>query len=192
MTKCNDCEHKGNHILTANKSNPGDITAADIISKSLNITTENKKIKKLNKTQLKFNLTDIKKNRGLACLCYIPFFFILPPIIAPKSKYAEFHAVNGMRFTFLGITISIVLILKKLFLVYFYRADINNTVSVYIDAVLILIYITFIFVGLFCVLNNVNIKMPVLSVKKILFEEEKTIAFKRTRYKPVRNISFYK
>lgn len=48
-----------------------------------------------------FELEDIEKNKTMAGLAYIIFF--LPLLAAPESKFARFHANQGLLLLILGI-----------------------------------------------------------------------------------------
>lgn len=43
-----------------------------------------------------FDPDDINKNKALSILSYIGFLFIIPLIAAPQSKFAKFHANQGL------------------------------------------------------------------------------------------------
>lgn len=57
--------------------------------------------------KLEFNLEDIEKNKTMAGLAY--FIFFLPLIAAPDSKFAKFHANQGLLLLILGIGGNIIL-----------------------------------------------------------------------------------
>lgn len=73
-----------------------------------------------------FDANDIKKNKSLACLAYLPFLFILPHLLSPKSKYALYHAGYGFRLTILGIIFKISDILLKISLNVFFKYTYNE------------------------------------------------------------------
>lgn len=56
---------------------------------------------------LEFQLEDIEKNKTMAGLAY--FIFFLPLIAAPESKFAKFHANQGLLLLILGIGGNIIL-----------------------------------------------------------------------------------
>jgi len=55
-----------------------------------------------------FYAQDIERNKGLAALSYIPFLFLLPLIACPESRYARFHANQGLVFLIAVMAWSIV------------------------------------------------------------------------------------
>lgn len=60
-----------------------------------------------NKEILSFDQEDINKNKTMAGLAYIIFF--LPLIVCPDSKFAKFHANQGLLLLILGFAGSIIL-----------------------------------------------------------------------------------
>ena len=54
-----------------------------------------------------FDEADIQKNKTMAGLAYILFF--LPLIACPDSKYARFHANQGLLLLFLGFVGGVIL-----------------------------------------------------------------------------------
>ena len=73
-----------------------------------------------------FDANDVKKNKSLSCIAYLPFLFILPLLLSPKSKYALYHAGYGFRLTVLGIVFKITDILLKIFLNVFFKSTYNE------------------------------------------------------------------
>ncbi len=59
-----------------------------------------------------YDSKDIEDNKIFSLLSYIAFLFIVPLLIAPKSKFARFHANQGLVLfivdLILGIAVSIV------------------------------------------------------------------------------------
>jgi hypothetical protein len=67
-----------------------------------------------------FDINDVKKNKSIACLSYLPFLFLLPLLICPKSKYAIYHAGYGFRLTLSGIVLTTVdIIIRFIFNTFF-------------------------------------------------------------------------
>lgn len=56
---------------------------------------------------LEFELDDIEKNKTMAGLAY--FIFFLPLIAAPESKFAKFHANQGLLLLILGVAGNLIL-----------------------------------------------------------------------------------
>lgn len=44
----------------------------------------------------KFDAQDIEKHKGIACLSYIFLLFLVPLLTEKESKFAQFHAKQGM------------------------------------------------------------------------------------------------
>ena len=57
--------------------------------------------------EMAFELDDIEKNKTMAGLAY--FIFFLPLIAAPESKFAKFHANQGLLLLILGVAGNIIL-----------------------------------------------------------------------------------
>lgn len=67
-----------------------------------------------------FESADIEANKAMGGLAYILFF--IPLIAAPNSKYARFHANQGLLLVLLGIALGIVIsILTTVFAFISYR-----------------------------------------------------------------------
>ncbi len=73
-----------------------------------------------------FDFNDVKKNKSIACLSYLPFLFILPLFLSPKSKYALYHAGYGFRLTLFGIVSKIADIVIKLIFNVFFKTTYNK------------------------------------------------------------------
>lgn len=56
---------------------------------------------------MEFELEDIEKNKTMAGLAY--FIFFLPLIAAPDSKFAKFHANQGLLLLILGVGGNLIL-----------------------------------------------------------------------------------
>lgn len=54
-----------------------------------------------------YTFEDIEKNKTIAGLAYLLFF--LPLIVCPESKYARFHANQGLLLLILGIAGNVIL-----------------------------------------------------------------------------------
>lgn len=51
---------------------------------------------------------DAKDNKLFAILAYIPFLFLIPLFAAPQSKFAKYHANQGLLLTIVSIGLWIV------------------------------------------------------------------------------------
>lgn len=66
----------------------------------------NDTLKKLNVTEdftSEFDKTDIENNKVLSIFSYISLLVIIPLIGAPKSKFARFHANQGLTLTIIEV-----------------------------------------------------------------------------------------
>ncbi len=55
-----------------------------------------------------FDAEDISKNKALSILSYITILFIIPLIAAPNSKFARFHANQGLILFLVEVVIGII------------------------------------------------------------------------------------
>lgn len=62
---------------------------------------------KEDKTMPTFDVEDIEKNKTIAGLAYIIFF--LPLLVCPDSKFARYHANQGLLLLILGVVGSFIL-----------------------------------------------------------------------------------
>ena len=53
-----------------------------------------------------FDPQDIKANSGLAAACYISILFFLPLVLRPDSKFARFHANQGLVLLIVGVALG--------------------------------------------------------------------------------------
>jgi len=53
-------------------------------------------ISKSHKSHAGFETSDIEKHKGIACLSYIFLLFLVPLLTEKESKFAQFHAKQGM------------------------------------------------------------------------------------------------
>lgn len=54
-----------------------------------------------------FDPEDIRSNSALAAACYIPILFLLALILRPNSRFARFHANQGLILLIVDIIIGI-------------------------------------------------------------------------------------
>lgn len=55
-----------------------------------------------------FDPQDIKMNCALAAACYVSILFFLPLLLRPDSKYARFHANQGLVFLIATAVLGII------------------------------------------------------------------------------------
>lgn len=60
------------------------------------------------KRSLEFDVEDIKKNKLMAVLSYLGILVFVPILSAPKSKYARFHANQGLCLLILDVIYYII------------------------------------------------------------------------------------
>ncbi len=57
----------------------------------------------------KFDAQDIEKHKGIACLSYIFLLFLVPLLTEKESKFAQFHAKQGMALFIVWVVADLVL-----------------------------------------------------------------------------------
>ncbi len=55
-----------------------------------------------------FDTNDIEQNKALTVVGYIPLLFLIPLLAASSSKYAKFHANQGLILTIFAFVSSII------------------------------------------------------------------------------------
>lgn len=55
-----------------------------------------------------FDTNDIEQNKALTIAAYIPLLFLIPLLAAGSSKYAKFHANQGLILTIFSFVCSII------------------------------------------------------------------------------------
>ena len=63
----------------------------------------------LNTPETNFESNDIAENKGMALLSYIFFLFVIPLFAAPNSKFARYHANQGLILFIVSAAFGLVL-----------------------------------------------------------------------------------
>lgn len=127
-----------------------------------------------------FDFNDVKKNKSIACISYLPFLFILPLFLSPKSKYALYHAGYGLRLTLLGVVFKIAdIIIKLLFNIFFkttfnkgtvfeYSAisEVGTTISLIFGITVTIIYCILLITGVYYAYKCLIISLPLIKKHK--------------------------
>ena len=86
---------------SANTQNSGAGTTIDLSDRIANFTnTED--------TTAEFDANDIQENKVFAILAYIWILFLVPLLAAPNSKFARYHANQGLVFFIASVAVGIV------------------------------------------------------------------------------------
>ena len=56
-----------------------------------------------------FDAQDIQKHKGIACLSYIFLLFLVPLLTEKESRFAQFHAKQGMALFIAWVVLDLVL-----------------------------------------------------------------------------------
>lgn len=68
-----------------------------------------------------FDKKDIENNKGISVLSYLGFLFLVPYFAAQKSRFARFHAKQGMVLFIFEFAVNVIMaILKAIFNVIYY------------------------------------------------------------------------
>lgn len=62
-----------------------------------------------------FDFQDIEKHKGIACLSYVSLLFLVPLLTKKESRFAQFHARQGMTLFMVWIVSDFVLRITPIF-----------------------------------------------------------------------------
>lgn len=54
-----------------------------------------------------FDTSDIESNKVLAAIGYVPVLFLVPLLVAPQSRFAKFHANQGLILTLGAVVLEV-------------------------------------------------------------------------------------
>lgn len=112
----------------------------------------------LNYQDTTFDNEDIEQNKLIAGLSYISFLFILYFIVCPKSKFAKFHANQGI----------ILFISKAVVSIFIGLLDISNMYRLIIENICDAIFVLLIIYGLINALKGKVRRLPLIGKYNIL------------------------
>lgn len=114
-------------------------------------------------TTYEYSSSDIENTKVLAIFSYIGFFFIIPLIAAPNSKFARFHANQGILLfiteILYGIASGIISLMFKALGLGFLSAILN---------LFGLVFFALMIIGILNVINGKAKELPVIGSYKIL------------------------
>jgi len=94
---------------------------------------------------------DAEKNKGMAVLSYIGILCLIPLLAAKESKFAQFHAKQGL-----------VLFLAEVLLSILYAIPFLNVIMVFVGWIIYILLVVLAIMGIVNALNGKYWKMPVL------------------------------
>ena len=161
------CPNCGANLETP--ANESTSSASDAI-KNLNDTPD---------TTSEYDPKDISENKIIALLSYLGILFVIPLFAAPKSKFARFHANQGLVLCIAGAAYSILHsvilmpILNSIFQGYWngYLTYTRGPIHGFLSLVLSLLYIIFGVLTILGIVNTVNGKakeLPLIGKIKLL------------------------
>lgn len=106
MKTCNKCGTQVNDGVRFCPSCGNNMEAGPQNNQNVNQTLQN--LNNTNDYTSQFDRGDIEQNKVLAFFSYLGILFIIPLIAAPNSKYAKFHANQGLVLFIVEIAVSIV------------------------------------------------------------------------------------
>lgn len=129
-----------------------------------------------------FDINDVNKNKSIACLCYLPFMFLLPLAVCPKSKYARYHAGYGFRLTLFGIIFAAADIIIKFIFNAFFKYIYNKgtifeftavsangkIISLVFGISVMSVYCILLITGVYCAYKCQTISLPFIKKRKKL------------------------
>lgn len=130
------------------------------------------------KRSLEFEAEDINKNKLMAALSYLGILVFIPIVSAPKSKYARFHANQGLCLLILSVFYSIINWVSTNFIKVTQRGIYGFTYKVTPWYVSVLVWALGIFVLVLTIIGIVNAatgkakKLPLIGNFKILKDKE--------------------
>ncbi|HBP39018.1 MAG TPA: zinc ribbon domain-containing protein [Clostridiales bacterium] len=141
----------------------------------------NAKFQNLNNTAdttSEYSQQDIDQNKGMAVLSYLGLLVLVPIFAAPQSKFARFHANQGLLLLIAEVAYGIVraillAILKAIFpwnLTYGYLGG-RGVVFTLISVILGLVWLVFTALAIIGIINTVNGKakeLPVIGKFRVL------------------------
>ena len=94
---------------------------------------------------------DIEKNKVMAVLSYIGILCLIPLLAAKESKFAQFHAKQGL-----------VLFLAEVLLSILYAIPVLNVVMIFVGWIIYILLVVLAIMGIVNALQGKYWKMPVL------------------------------
>ncbi|MDR0222042.1 MAG: hypothetical protein LBI38_00690 [Oscillospiraceae bacterium] len=113
-----------------------------------------------------FSADDIKSNYGVAAVSYLPILFIIPLAMAPDSKFARFHANQGIVLFIFEIVFGLIFGTVKFILGVI--PWIGGLLAWIVGAVFGFLIIAFVVAGIVNAANGRAKKLPVIGGMKIL------------------------
>lgn len=107
-----------------------------------------------------FDTSDIEKNKFLTIIGYIPLLFLIPMLVANDSKYAKFHANQGLILTIFAAICAVIDRLVKFIIGWI--PLIGGVVSAIISLALGLATLAYIIVGIVNAVQGKAKKLPLI------------------------------
>lgn len=154
--------------LCGEPATPGDAPAGEPKANNAGATDYAAKISELNNTADttdEFDKNDIESNKVMAILAYLSWLVIIPLVAAPQSKFARFHANQGLVLAITEIAYGILLgILSAILTAISWKLA-------FVGSILSIVYLAFFILSILGIVNAVNGRakeLPIIGKFKIL------------------------
>lgn len=113
-----------------------------------------------------FDRNDIEANKGMAILSYIFILWLVPLLAAPNSKYARFHANQGLVLFILECSLGVIVFLVGLAMGLL--GTVGGIVSWIVWAVVLIIDLCFAIIGILNAVNGTAKQLPVIGAISLI------------------------
>lgn len=157
------CEKCGTQLDENNLCpNCGNVAGGDKFDDAVNsVTNKFNEINNTADTTASFDQNDINQNKVMAALSYLSILVLIPIFAAKESKFAQFHANQGLILCIIGIAMSVInLVLGEIPVVGFILGIASGLVSL----------VTFILavIGIINVIGGKAKELPIIGKYRIL------------------------
>lgn len=113
-----------------------------------------------------FDRNDIEQNKIIAILSYIFILFLVPLLAAPTSRFARFHANQGLVLFICELVIGFVATIAMIILAFV--PIVGGIINWCISGVLMIVFLIFMVLGIINAANGTAKELPVIGKIKIL------------------------
>ena len=110
---------------------------------------------------------DIKKNKFFAVISYLPLLFLIPLIFRKKSKFARFHANQGLSLFVTELIVSAIYLILKWVFTFFALTGLFIALN-FVMAVVFIVILSLILVGVMNANGNLAKSLPFIGGIEIL------------------------
>lgn len=110
---------------------------------------------------------DIKKNKFFAVISYLPLLFLIPLIFRKESKFARFHANQGLSLFVTELIVSAIYLILKWVFTFFALTGLFIALN-FVMAVVFIVILSLILVGVMNANGNLAKSLPFIGGIEIL------------------------